>query len=623
MTEYRQALPANYVLNKTLRIEGVLGQGGFGITYRATDINLNDLVAIKEYFPASLAMRDGGRSVHAQSSRADGDYESGRQRFMREMQALNKFRHSNILRVRSIFDENNTVYAVLDYEDGATLGSWGNSLEEAPNQKQIDKLLIPLLAALESVHGKGIMHRDISPDNIMVRNDGSPVLIDFGSARLFTSGSNLTSSVIIKHGFSPPEQYQSSSPERQGPPTDIYALAATLYYLVTANAPHKAEARLEASLNKLPDPLPAVDTLALRSDYHPSFLEGITWGLKLRESDRPQSIAEWRAILLNRALNKTAAGSNIPTATQRGIDDDPPELPPPDARPTSHPPRNGSPPSSPNGLTLRLIGGVVLLACALMLAYLAFQEVPPSGAQKSDAAIIASEPASNGSSNDDALARSQQEEQQRAADAERRKKQEAAEAERREKEEADAAERKRTEEAARIAEEEAKKKTAARKFKIYAHLSIEGGDIYSTWPEIPLKECREACRETPECVAYTHDLWSKKCFLKNSMPLARDDGKYQTGVIDGIEIQTLSSEATKMSRKPGGTFDGQKPLKRVKARDYDECKEVCLALPGECWFVEYDSLKAPSCAIFKDTPEEYTTVPGGTSDVGVKFQEVP
>ncbi len=239
MTEHRQALPKGYRLFDTYVIKEVLGQGGFGITYKAFDEPLNTDVAIKEYFPSSLAMRGDSWSAQAQSSNKDADYAKGLKRFQREMQALSQFKHHGILRVRTLFEANNTAYAVLDFEEGQTLSTWVRKQKRAPTQEVLDGLVRPILDALETVHDKGILHRDISPGNIMVRPDGSPVLIDFGSARQYTADAGqLTTSIIVTHGFSPPEQYRHE-PGRQGPPSDLYSLAATFYYLVTGDAPAK------------------------------------------------------------------------------------------------------------------------------------------------------------------------------------------------------------------------------------------------------------------------------------------------------------------------------------------------------------------------------------------------
>lgn len=310
MIEHRQALPPETILLDNFKILEVLGQGGFGITYRARDLGLDADVAIKEYFPDSLAMRDSTKSVHAQSTRKDADYEKGLKRFIREMRSLNQFRNDNIIRIRSIFRQNNTAYAVLDFEEGLTLATWGNSLRGAPGQDLLDRISRQLLAALNTVHAQRIMHRDISPDNIIIRPNGSPVLIDFGSARLFQSEGGESSSIIVKHGYSPPEQYQAANPERQGPPTDIYALGATLYYMVTAQPPAKAHERENEVLNRRPDPLRPARELAIRRDYRPEFLSAIDAALQLRESDRPQNVNAWAAQLLEKGHAAPAAPVN-------------------------------------------------------------------------------------------------------------------------------------------------------------------------------------------------------------------------------------------------------------------------------------------------------------------------
>ena len=165
------------------RIDRVLGAGGFGITYLADEIALNRLVTIKEYFPSDFAARTPGFDAAPRSEQCAGDYRWGLDRFIEEAQTLAKFSHPNIVRVYRYFRANNTGYMVLHFEEGQSLKAWLKSLGRAPRQKELDQIVAPLLDALDSIHRSDFLHRDIAPDNIIIRKDGQPVLIDFGSAR--------------------------------------------------------------------------------------------------------------------------------------------------------------------------------------------------------------------------------------------------------------------------------------------------------------------------------------------------------------------------------------------------------------------------------------------------------
>jgi serine/threonine protein kinase len=265
-------------------IREVLGAGGFGITYLAEHEALGKLYAIKEYFPHAFSVRQG-RTVRPTSS-GDGTYKWGLDRFVTEARALAKFKHPAIVDVTSIFEANGTAYIVLAYEAGVDMTAWLKRLGRPPSQVELDGLLKPLLDALEEVHRHNMMHRDISPDNVLVRDDGRPVLIDFGSAREQIRGRARALSAIVKHGYSPPEQY-TSKPELQGPWTDIYALAATLYRAIADKLPPDATERF------VRDELAPISQLA-RAPYRPGFLAAIDRGLRLKVEDRPQTIVEWR-----------------------------------------------------------------------------------------------------------------------------------------------------------------------------------------------------------------------------------------------------------------------------------------------------------------------------------------
>lgn len=269
-------------------IRDVIGSGGFAITYLAEHEVLGKRYAVKEYFPAAISFRDGVTVRATDASLAT--YNWGLDRFTTEARSLARFKHAAIVDVASIFEANGTAYIVLAFEKGRALSQWIRESTRPPAQAEIDQMLGPLLGALDEIHKHNVMHRDIAPDNIIIRDDGSPVLIDFGAAREAVNGQSRAISTIVKHGYSPPEQY-SSRPDLLGPWTDIYALAATLYRLVTGRMPSQSPDRM------LKDDLIPIGELAL-GHYRPSFLDAIDWGLKLRTEERPQSVGEWRRRLM-------------------------------------------------------------------------------------------------------------------------------------------------------------------------------------------------------------------------------------------------------------------------------------------------------------------------------------
>lgn len=285
-----QALPNGTELVSDFRIERVIGAGGFGITYLATEIALDRKVTIKEYFPSDFAARGKDVSAAPRSAQCEADYQWGLDRFIEEAQTLAKYNHPNIVRVYRYFRANNTGYMVLHFEEGQSLKSWLQSLQRAPRQAEMDQIIAPLLDALAVVHASDFLHRDIAPDNIIIRNDSAPVLIDFGAARGDIAQHSRTVSALVKPGYSPYEQYGETG-RSQGPWTDIYALAATLYHAITGKRPPDAPSRVVKDEIR-----PARD--AALSAYRASFLKAIDQGLRIDIEKRPQSVAEWRGALL-------------------------------------------------------------------------------------------------------------------------------------------------------------------------------------------------------------------------------------------------------------------------------------------------------------------------------------
>ncbi len=284
------ALPSGTELAGDFRIKKVLGAGGFGITYLADELALARQVTIKEYFPTDYAARKDEMKAFPRSKDCAADYKWGLERFIEEAQTLARFDHPNIVRVYRYFRANNTGYMVLQFEEGGSFKAWLRGLGRAPRQTELDALLAPLLDALELIHKGEFLHRDIAPDNIIVRKDKSPVLIDFGSARGEIGPQSRTVSALVKPGYSPYEQYASTS-RQQGPWTDIYALAATFYQAVTGKRPPDAPSRM------VRDEYVSARDAAIGS-YRAGFLAALDKALLLEVGERPQSIAEWRGALL-------------------------------------------------------------------------------------------------------------------------------------------------------------------------------------------------------------------------------------------------------------------------------------------------------------------------------------
>ncbi len=269
------------------QIAAVLGQGGFGITYRAHDAQLHREVAIKEYLPMALAVRQDGTTVLPRSTKMAEDFTWGRDRFVAEGRTLASLQRAPaIVRVFDFLEANGTAYIVMELLAGDTLENrlkGGKKLEPA----EIDKILWPLLDGLEAVHATGFLHRDIKPANILLDSEGNPTLIDFGASRAAMAGKTAAMTAIFTPGYAAAEQFTSA---KQGPWTDIYGISATLYHAITGAPPPSAFDRM------LDDEYQPLGRL-MPAGFTPGLLIGIDTGLTVRASDRPQSIAGWRSVL--------------------------------------------------------------------------------------------------------------------------------------------------------------------------------------------------------------------------------------------------------------------------------------------------------------------------------------
>ena len=237
----KERLEIGYRLNGRYRVCRSLGQGGFGITYLAEDELLGQKIVIKEYFPAAFARRaeDGSIRIMEETDRAA--FTEGRNRFLREARILTSLLDvPGVVKAWNYFQENQTAYLVMEYVQGISLRSWLEQNGEVPSFDEALEMLRPVVLALANIHKKGLLHRDITPDNLMVGANGTVKLLDFGSARSYLreKDSEMTQTVLLKSGYAPPEQYDGKSV--QGPWTDIYALSATLYEMITGCMPEDA-----------------------------------------------------------------------------------------------------------------------------------------------------------------------------------------------------------------------------------------------------------------------------------------------------------------------------------------------------------------------------------------------
>ena len=285
-------LPPGTMLLGRYLIGRVLGEGGFGITYIGLDLRLELRVAIKEYFPTDRVTRMSQVSlcVTQLMGAEDDGFQRGKERFLYEARTLARMeKQPEIVTVRDYFEENGTAYIVMEYVEGTTFKSWVKQNGGRIPPEELFSTIEPLFGALDAVHRSGLIHRDISPDNLMLEN-GMVRLLDFGCARE-SAGGTKTMTVALKHGFAPVEQYQYKG---QGPWTDVYSLAATIYYCLTGETPPQALDRM------CDDELIPPQKLGIPlSEQQERALLG---GLGIRPRRRFQSVEEFRAALYAREL---------------------------------------------------------------------------------------------------------------------------------------------------------------------------------------------------------------------------------------------------------------------------------------------------------------------------------
>ena len=307
------ALPAGFILNETYIIQEVLGEGGFGITYRGVHRQSGERVAIKEYFPSSFAVRtqqEGLFSLQPFPEKYEESFHKGRKRFVNEAQILKEFQHlTSIVSVYDLFEENGTAYIVMEYIEGLTLSQYiqNNGTFTFP---EILHLMSPVIRSLAKIHERGLIHRDISPDNLILGTDNQLHLIDFGAASRENPGKNQTT-VILKAGYAPPEQYIANG--KMGAWIDVYALCATMYFALTGKAPSEAIHRLEQD---------SLEPLSQVSCLKPWQQAAIEKGLQIRPADRFQNMEELYSALMDTPGSNTditVMGTPLPIKQHRKL----------------------------------------------------------------------------------------------------------------------------------------------------------------------------------------------------------------------------------------------------------------------------------------------------------------
>jgi serine/threonine protein kinase len=385
--ELRGTLPAGTRL-RNYELMSVLGHGGFGITYYARDTTLGREVAVKEYLPTSLALRENGTTVVPRSTQLAEDFIWGRERFLEEARILATLEGvPSIVRVYDYLEANGTAYMVMGLARGETLD------QRLKRDKQlapavVERILERLLGGLEEVHKAGFLHRDVKPANIILDAKDNPTLIDFGASRAAMADRTAAMTAIFTPRYAAAEQLTS---DKQGPWTDIYSVSATLYHSITGHAPPSS---LERALNDTYEPLAGLSL----AGFSAGTLPGLDAGLALRAKDRPQSIAAWRDVLS--AAEASDGDATVVRRVKPGTAPKPPvpaaKTPEPVPKATAAPPLTSLPSEASRVSTiagksrLKLLGGVMVAILILAVGgYLVFatKSTPsptPFGDQKAD-----------------------------------------------------------------------------------------------------------------------------------------------------------------------------------------------------------------------------------------------
>ncbi|MBX9959549.1 MAG: serine/threonine protein kinase [Burkholderiaceae bacterium] len=291
---HADALPPGTQLAE-FEIQGLLGVGGFGLVYRAYDHSLHRTVAIKEYMPAALAARPRGLSLSIRSSTDQETYDSGLRSFMAEARLLAQFDHPSLVKVYRFWEANNTAYMVMPLYKGVTLKQARAQMSAPPPEDWLRTVLWSILQALQVLHERDTLHRDVSPDNIFLQDAGPPVLLDLGAARRAITDRSRKLTAILKVNYAPIEQYAEADDLKQGPWSDLYALAAVVYGCLRNDPP------LPATTRAVSDSMPSMESVAATLDTHfglrysSAFVQAIEHALVVQPAQRVRSVGDFIA----------------------------------------------------------------------------------------------------------------------------------------------------------------------------------------------------------------------------------------------------------------------------------------------------------------------------------------
>ncbi|WP_010088987.1 serine/threonine-protein kinase, partial [Burkholderia ubonensis] len=302
-------LPLGHRLGE-LQLDEVLGIGGFGIVYRAFDRTLRRAVAIKEYMPSMLATRGGDYTVSLRSERFAPAFDAGRGAFLNEARLLAQFDHPGLVKVLHFWESHGTAYMVMPFYEGRTLKQLLDGGVQM-SETQLRDVVAALLGALDTLHRAQCFHRDVALDNVLIRPDGSAILLDFGAARKQIGDLVDDGAMMIKPGYAPIEQYTDDPAFSQGPWTDLYALGAVMHAMITGELPPAAVVR---SIKDTYRPL-ATRELPARERYSPGFLAAVDHALQLRIADRPESVAAFAAELGLSGFGRAGYGADVAAAS--------------------------------------------------------------------------------------------------------------------------------------------------------------------------------------------------------------------------------------------------------------------------------------------------------------------
>jgi len=312
------ALPVGYRLGE-YEIEGVLGHGGFGITYVARDVKLGARVAIKEYFPQAYAGRHASEfTIHpfTRTPNEAENYRWGLEAFLTEAQALARFKHPHIVRVLRFLEANGTAYLVMEYEEGESLLAYLRKHSGFLDESMLLGVFLPILTGLQAVHDAGLLHLDIKPDNIYLRRDGHPMLIDFGSARQVREGAHFEQKVALSRGYAAPEQYPGHG--ERGPWTDVYGVGAAMYRCITGKEPLDALERMMGIAKVKHDPMVAATALE-RPLYSRHIRECVDAALRIDADARARSARILQNGLMGKGLKDEGSRAFTPLGKGAGF----------------------------------------------------------------------------------------------------------------------------------------------------------------------------------------------------------------------------------------------------------------------------------------------------------------